>query len=95
MKGSASSLIPLQRSQGTPEPPAKPDRFSPLPHGPHLEADMCAWQIYRTPTFGLDIDLLNARNGLRLLVVNNTDQVESSSTEKIEGYLNGYPPGHG
>ena len=37
-------------------PPIALPAPSPLPHGPHLEADMCAWHNHRTPTFGFDIE---------------------------------------
>jgi len=55
---------PTCRRGGVRTPTALP-AAGPRPRGPHLEADMCAWQNYRTPTSGFDIGLPNGPNGLR------------------------------
>ena len=61
MRACSQDVRPLARQGRSPRfiyvlrPPNALPAAGPLLHGPHLEADICAWQNHRTPTSGFDI----------------------------------------
>ena len=58
----SQAVRPLARQRRSPRftacfrPPIALPIAGPLPHGPHLEADICAWHNHRTPTSGFDME---------------------------------------